>query len=383
MIWLAYVISIIYVAALLWLLFGYKQLLLFLRKNTTPSTLFSVVVVFRNEVENLPLLLQSIEQLKYPKEAFEILFVDDASSDGSSEVIHSFFKNLPNFNYQVIENIQTTAAPKKDAITLAISKATHDWIVTTDADCQVVTHWLQRLNDFIKTEDPVCVAGPVIFKNSGSFIQQYQHYDGLSLQMVAQGGFGHQLPLVCNGANFSYKKEAFYAVHGFEGNAHLVSGDDVFLLEKMQAQYPNKVRFLKSPDAIVTTLPVLSWDALLQQRIRWASKSSYQQNTTMKLLGGIVVLQNLLVVFAAFMALAALISWTHLFAILLMKLVIDAVVLWKTKDFYTSKISVVSFIGCFLIYPWLTVLVIAKSMTGKITWKDRLFQNKHKASKEI
>ena len=48
---------------------------------SSPKTTFSIVVPFRNEAENLPLLLESLEKLKYPTELFEVILVDDESQD--------------------------------------------------------------------------------------------------------------------------------------------------------------------------------------------------------------------------------------------------------------------------------------------------------------
>lgn len=371
MIWLLYVVAFAYVVALFWLYIGAKKLSLFLRKDLAPTTHFSVVIVFRNEAENLPLLLQSIQQLAYPSEAYELLLVDDASNDGSSEVIHTFFKHQPHINYRVFENIQTTSSPKKDAITLAISKANYQWIVTTDADCQVPTQWLQCLNDFIQTEYPICIAGPVIFKNNGTFLQEFQHYDGLSLQVVAQGSFGQDVPMVCNGAHFSYTKEAFYSVNGFEGNSHLASGDDVFLLEKLQENYPQEVRFLSSSEAIVTTFPVKTWTALVQQRMRWASKSSEQQHTGMKVLGSIVVLFNLVIVLSFFTSLSTLSPWFLFWTLMGIKFLIDFVVLFSLRTFYDSRFRLITYLASALLYPWFIVFVLVKSMASEVMWKDR------------
>ena len=50
-------------------------------ESTSPKTTFSIVVPFRNEAENLPLLLNSIEKLNYPTELFEVILVDDESQD--------------------------------------------------------------------------------------------------------------------------------------------------------------------------------------------------------------------------------------------------------------------------------------------------------------
>src|SRR5690606_31135182 len=96
---------------------------------------------FRNEAEKLPTLLQSISELNYPKELFEIIFVDDESDDESNAQLMGFLANSRT-DIKIISNIRKTNSPKKDAITSAIDIAKYDWILTTDADCVLPKFWL-------------------------------------------------------------------------------------------------------------------------------------------------------------------------------------------------------------------------------------------------
>ena len=61
---------------------------------------------------------------------------------------------------------------------------------------------------------------------------------------------------MCNGANLAYEKKAFYEVNGFTGIDNIASGDDMLLMHKIYKQYPERVLFLKSTDAIVQTKPM-------------------------------------------------------------------------------------------------------------------------------
>jgi cellulose synthase/poly-beta-1,6-N-acetylglucosamine synthase-like glycosyltransferase len=82
-------------------------------------------------------------------------------------------------------------------------------------------------------------------------------------------------PFICNGANLAYRKTAFIRVKGFEGNKRFISGDDVFLMHKMKHEFGNEaIGFAKDKNALVKTYPAKSFLAFLDQRIRWASKST-------------------------------------------------------------------------------------------------------------
>ena len=71
----------VYVLTISWLIYGCSQVTLYTKIDATPKTRFSILVPFRNEAENLPILLESIAKLKYPKDLFEVLLIDDASEE--------------------------------------------------------------------------------------------------------------------------------------------------------------------------------------------------------------------------------------------------------------------------------------------------------------
>jgi hypothetical protein len=78
---------------------------------------------------------------------------------------------------------------------------------------------------------------------------------------------------MCNGANLAYAKDAFVEVGGFSGIDSIPSGDDMLLMHKIALRYPDRVFYLKSRRAIVSTRSETSWKKFFHQRIRWASKA--------------------------------------------------------------------------------------------------------------
>src|SRR5690554_2719103 len=115
---------------ILWIAFGHFRIKEFSFEPHTPQHTFTIVVPFRNEKKNLPTLLSSFSKLNYPKELFEVILVDDNSFQPF--LIH----NTP-FSIKVIQNERQSASPKKDAIRSVIRNSQFDWIITTDADCEV------------------------------------------------------------------------------------------------------------------------------------------------------------------------------------------------------------------------------------------------------
>lgn len=386
MILFSLIITIIYLLLIGSFIFGFDKVSEFKLEDIPAKTRFSIVIPFRNEAENLPVLLKSIETLNYPKHLFEIIFVDDDSEDDSVEIIQIALKIKPingvyternrsdQSNIQIIINKRKTNSPKKDAITSAIEKAKYAWIITTDADCQLPQFWLDSFDEYIQKSNAVCIAAPVTYNTDNSFLNRFQILDILSLQGATIGGFGLQKPFLCNGANLAYKKSIFIEVKGFEGNTNIASGDDIFLLEKINKTHPNQLHYLKCEQAIVTTLSQPTWRLLIGQRMRWAAKTSAYNNWFGKLTGLVVMLMNALLLIGLTLSIIGVLNFKILFYILVIKINIDFFLIYKSASFFNQKPILKSYIFGVLIYPFFSVYVACISSFSGYKWKGRHFK---------
>ncbi|MBK5212554.1 MAG: glycosyltransferase [Flavobacteriaceae bacterium] len=363
-----------YFYCMIFVVFGFKKVRFFSSEEIKPKTRFSIVIPFRNEVENLPNLLKTIEELKYPSEMFEIIFVNDASKDTSEEIILTAIEKS-RFSIKLFQNKRVSNSPKKDAISEAIKTSNFEWIVTTDADCELPQLWLKTLDLFIQNKNPVMVCGPVIYKSNGSFIENFQQLDGFSLQAVTVGSFGFGNPILCNGANLAYSKEAFLKVKGFSGNNHIASGDDIFLLEKMKEVFPKQVRFLKSKEAIVFTKPQPTWKNVIAQRIRWASKTSKQKNVVSIMLGILVFLMSISILALPFFMVFNSENLGFYMLLAAFKIIIDYNVVYRTALFFSKKISFWKFLWQPFVYAAIILVVVFGSLRGNYLWKGRSYKN--------
>ena len=367
------IILALYCSLIIAFIVGFNKVEYFKTTKIKSKTKFSIIVPFRNEVENLEELLQSISTLNYPKELFEILLVDDHSVDDSAHLIKDFTTKNDKLNIKIITNKSRTNSPKKDAIQTAILHSNFDWIITTDADCIVPENWLKIFDAYIQKYETRLIAAPVTYVANKTLLEQFQLLDFLSLQASTIGSFGIHKPFLCNGANLCYEKQAFIQVNGFEGNEHIASGDDTFLLEKLFKHYPDKVHFLKSNEVIVKTKPQKSFEELLSQRIRWAAKTTAFTSRFAKFVGVTVLLMNLLVIITFVLFLFNLFHWELLLAIIITKFILDYMLLNKAFRFYKQHLLLRSYcIGSFF-YPFFSMFVAIVSLQTTYSWKGRRF----------
>ena len=356
-----------------WLNIGFNKVETFKLQDLAPKTKFSIIIPFRDEAEHLSGLLQTLKALNYPKNYFEILFVNDASSDESVAIINKAFKT-ETINFKIIDSIRLTESPKKDAITTAINLSKFNWILTTDADCLLPKYWLDCYDEFIQTHHAVCIAGPVKFVGPSSFFNRFQIMDTLSLQGATIGGFGIKKPFLCNGANFAYKASEFKAIKGFEDHNTIASGDDVFLLESFVKQYPTQVHYLKTNKAIVATHITKTLSELTQQRLRWASKTSHYKSLFVKGIGLIVLTCNLVCITLIPLVLLQITSIKTAALLFVIKFSIDLLLLFKIARFFKQETILLSYTFASFIYPFYNCYIAILSLFTTYQWKGRTFK---------
>ncbi len=361
---------LIYSGFIGFLIYGFFRIKYFRSEKSIPKTGFTVIVPFRNEAGRIKSLLLSFSELKYDESLYEIIFVDDDSTDNTVEIIENY-TNLTR-NFKIIKNLRKSNSPKKDAIETAIKQSQFDWIVTTDADCFVDENWLQVLDDFIQVKNPKMVAGGVSMVAGDSFIDQFQQLDYMSLQGTTMGGFGLQNPIMCSGANLAYAKNLFTATNGFQNHNNIVSGDDVFMLENIVRLYPGEVYFLKHDNFIVLTQTEKTWKNIFHQRIRWASKSTAYQNLFSKTLGLAVLLGNLALIAGIVGWLSDKLNFWVFYLGFGSKIFLDAVLLIITGK-YLKPGKIKYFLVSLILYPFYFLLIALCSLFSKYEWKGRKF----------
>lgn len=363
----------------------------FLKENIFETLKISVIIPVRNEAENILFLLQDLEKQTYSKHKFEVILADDDSTDDTLKIVQKFQQNT-NINLIINQLPPKTnnTSPKKRAIDSSIKLASGQLITTTDGDCRVGEKWLESIANFQAQTGAYLVSCPVtffktlrhkdlkiqksiiVFPNNDSIFTNIQIIEFASLIGSGACAMFIQKPNMCNGANLTYLKSAFYEVSGFSGNENLASGDDEFLMHKIAAKYPKKVRFLKNQDTIVETNAHTNWRSFYNQRKRWASKWQHYNNWQTTALAVFVFLANLVVPLSFGFWFFDFISTKILLLILLLKYSAEFIFLSLIINFLRKKslIWLIPFVQ--IIYPLYVVLFgLVAQKQGEYVWKGR------------
>lgn len=334
-----------------------------------PTKQFSIIVAFRNEETHLTGLINSFKKLQYPKDNFEIIFVNDHSSDASVEIVCQF-ENVFN-NVQVLQ-LPEEFKGKKAALQMGISQAKFEYIITTDADCQVPEKWLLSYHRKLIDDQNEVLIGSVGITNTKVFLSRFQHYDVMALQAVGFSLANLGKPVLCNGANFCYRKEAFFQVNGFQGNESQPSGDDVLLLQKF-VQKKFNIGFVLHCDNLVLTQAVPKLKLYIQQRKRWFYKTKYSSSLLQKGLGVFWLVINLSVLVLIALTFLKTIHLNYVLVLLLVKLCIDFLLTFEMTKKVKLPFRFFDFVLANLFYPFGIAIFIGFLTNSKIQWKERAY----------
>ena len=353
----------LYCLSILYLWLGWERIPIIANEDTKPSV--SVIVPIRNEVENILGLLVSLQNQLYSG-PLEIIIINDYSEDDSYEVVREFIADKASFKLYSLE----TYTGKKAAISEGIKLATGDIILTTDGDCVARPTWVEAMvNAF--DESTQMVSGPVKFATGNSILSKMQSIEFASLIGSGAALIGWQKPLMANGANMGFRKSAFEAVGGFEGNTETASGDDVFLLHKIASYFPNSIAFAKQEDAIMQTVAQPTLKSFVNQRIRWASKWKGYNDVFTKLTAVLIFMLSLSLIAFPFMVKFnsnSMFLWINLWVV---KSFFDFFFIRQVSNFLGQKIKILPFVILQIVYPFYVVFTALFSFQKSYVWKGR------------
>jgi len=345
---------------------GWKAIPIFNTDQAVGSVFVSIIIPARNEEKNIATLLDALQRQDYPKTLMEIIVVDDHSSDSTAEIV----KRYPDVKLLKLEGDHINSYKKK-AIETGITAASGELIITTDADCVAEPGWLQAIVAFKEKTNALFVAAPVVLSSNSTIVEIFQAMDFMVLQGITGASVFRKIHSMCNGANLAYERKVFFEVGGFKGVDHIASGDDMLLMHKFAEKYPERIHYLKSKAAIVSTTPMSSWRSFFNQRIRWASKATYYSDKRIFWVLLLVYVFNLCVVVMLLAGFWDHSYWLYLLIATLLKTLVELPFLLSIATFFEKQ----GIINYFLFFQPLHILytIVAGffGQFGTYEWKGR------------
>lgn len=371
MITLIFIVSSIYLIYLItisYVIRGWLKIPTTKQLTTSVAQKVSVVIAYRSEAKNIINCLNAFEKQTLNKADFELILVNDHSEDNSKMLIENFRKTsqLLILTYDLVENTS-----KKEALTLGIKNASHPIIACTDADCEVPENWIKNIAISFN-DNTAMLLGPVVFSTNKNSVSIFQELDMLAIQGITFGMLQHQQPILNNGANIAFLKSDFDLVGGFDKH-NTPSGDDIFLLEKFKSKNLT-IKGLLAKNHIVATSPQANWNSFMQQRLRWASKSSYYSDKNLIYFSSVVYVSNLIQILI-YLRIALVDSFTTIGIILLFsKWLIDFILLYLAAKFFDKTKVLKYVIAMQIIYPFYVVFIGLLSALIPFNWKERKYK---------
>jgi poly-beta-1,6-N-acetyl-D-glucosamine synthase len=379
------ILIVIYCAMITLIIVGWSK-----KQKTPPAApdrklpYISVVIPVRNEAKNILSLLEDLNNQDYPVHLFEVIVVDDQSTDGTYELVCS---KLNDYSFKLTQlklpSFPLSVSTKKLAIKMGVEAANGDYILTTDGDCKVKNGWVSSYGRFLQSRRFSFVAGMVTFHQEKTFFDQLQTAEFAVLVGVGASSIQWRKPIMCNAANMAFSKNAFLQIEGYKDVEHIISGDDGFLMEKLAAIDKNGIGLNTNKNAIVLTRPQSSLKAFYHQRKRWASKWKLHNNTaTISVAIILFIFHFTLLLTMTFSLLGYYPIGVFLFQFLL-KAIFDFAFLRIMLNYLDKRLNFAIFLTIEAIYSIYTVFFGITANFGGFKWKDRAYSMKSDALIDI
>jgi len=311
----------------------------------------SLVIAARDEEKRILPCLDSLEKLEYPEDKFEIIFVDDQSSDDTANIIRSYCSKHQNWKIICLEKKSTKLRGKKNALENGISQAKGEIIFTTDADCIVPPKWLKIISGYFRPGVSMVLGySPLI--NSKKIYFRILQFDNLFSAIVSAATAKLGYPFTSVGRNLAYRKDAYENVGGFLSLKKFRSGDDIHLTGRFRYNNDGFIDYCAEEETFVKTHIPSTDVEVFQQQVRKNSKTFQLSGWSITMMLTIFFYYFLLVTIPIFIP-----SWLTVWIILLFaKFLMEFIPLKKAAKIFKQN-NLIHFIPLMqIIYPFYIII---------------------------
>ena len=264
------------------------------KKFESPQFPVSILICAKNEAENLNRHIPLWLDQEYPD--FELILINDASSDNTLEVINQFANTDPRIKVVNVENNEAFWGSKKYALTLGIKKASNKRLLFTDADCRPASSsWISLMaSDF--SEKKQIVLGYGAYEKEPGLLNALIRYETLVTALQYYSYAKNGLPYMGVGRNLAYTSNLFYDNKGFTSHMKVQSGDDDLFVNKAATSTNTALQY--DPESFTYSIPKKTWSGWFKQKRRHSSTAKYYKPKHKLYLGAYFIFNLLFWVFA-------------------------------------------------------------------------------------
>ncbi len=332
----------------------------------------SVVVPARNEENNIENCVLSLMQSDYPPERFEVVIVNDRSTDRTDDILRALHERFPNLvvHNTIDDRTNTNLQGKPRAVHQGIMRSQGEFVLMTDADCTVPPTWISAIAHTFQNPRIGLIASYTLAKGS-RFFDLMQMLEWLINNTMASAGVGLGQPLGCFGNNLSVRRQMYDELGGYP-NIRFSLTEDLALLQAVTAT-GYEARYICAYETQIDTLPCPDVGAFIKQHHRWVNGG--------KALGwrGAVFVMSSVAMWLGLMAALGSASWGLLAVLLAVRVLADMVLTYPAfaELHITAKVFLIPLAEpFFLLVELMTPFLGLKS---SVEWKGQILRNDRKS----
>lgn len=301
-------------------------------QKITPKRIpISVIVCAKNEEDNVLNFIPLLAEQNYPD--YEIVLIDDASSDATLDIFEGFEKQYSNIRLVKVQNNEAFWGNKKYALTLGIKAAKKEYLLFTDADCYPTSKdWITAMSSQFTMQKTIVLGYGKYEKIPNSFLNKIIRYETLltAVQYFSWAKIGH--PYMGVGRNLAYKKDEFFNVNGFIEHMQVRSGDDDLFIN--QAANGKNTTIAYTAESFTLSKPKTSYtDWLIQKRRHVATAQYYKPLDQLQL--GTFYCSQLLFLLLPILLLAFQFQWILVLSLIALRYIVA----WIVVGFTAGKLK--------------------------------------------
>ncbi|MDC0584791.1 glycosyltransferase [Bacteroidales bacterium] len=366
--WYLYVFAFLFLFQMRYFIIFFNKFLFFKDyKGEEKKNTLSVVICAKNEAANLAAHLPFVLEQKYKE--YEVIVVNDASTDESEEVLYSLSVKYPHLKVRTIYENEKFSHGKKLAITLGIKAASNEWIVHTDADCKPVSeNWLTELSKSFTNHTEI-VLGYGAYEKSKGWLNKIITFDTFHIALnyfsLALAGKAY----MGVGRNMAYRRSVFFSKSNFANHAHILSGDDDLFVNEVAGKY--NVKICKTPGSFTVSKPKTSFRQWYKQKRRHLTAAPlYKKSDKRRLIIEPISRVMFYVMFVTGYFMLNEMQFLLSVSLFLLRLIYQAVLFKIGMNRLNEKYLFITSLIYDMFYPILVayILVVNKFQTKQRTW---------------